>query len=302
MKTGSVPGWFGCRDGLTGLLVVLGLFLVQPPACATNNQAALILGIHPYLAPATLELRFAPLAHYLAEVLQSDVRVRVGRNYREHMLAIGEDRIDVAYLGPATYVTMQQRFGPKPLLARLERNGRPVLTGAIVVRGDSPVQSLADLRGKAFAFGDPASTMSSLVPKAVLLEAGIGLDDLAWSQAFPGHTNVAMAVLSGQVDAGAVKTEVADEFSSHGLRVLQDLPPISEHLFVTRADLPVELVERLRSTLLGLGDTHRGRQILRDIHRDATGLVPVHETDYDNLRSLLGRLSDGGGASGDGDR
>ena len=92
---------------------------------------------------------------------------------------------------------MVELYGRKPLLARLERNGKAVLVGHIVVPEHSPLRNVGELRGKAFAFGDPESTMSSVVPQAVLAAAGISLSDLSRYANYRGHSNVALAVLRG---------------------------------------------------------------------------------------------------------
>jgi phosphonate transport system substrate-binding protein len=132
--------------------------------------------------------------------------------------------------------------------------------------------------------------MSSLVPQATLAAAGIALTDLDRYAHFPGHRNVALAVLSGQMDAGAVKSEVLQSFNGRGLRALAKLPEVSEHLFVARSDLPAETVTRIRHLLLDLAHSPRGLSILRQIHPEASGLVAVDDHDYDNLRDLLQAL------------
>ena len=247
----------------------------------------LLLGVHPYLSYGELQNRFLPLAHYLSKSLGMTVRVRVGRNYAEHVDEIGNDRIDIAYFGPISYVHMVEKYGSKPLLARLERNGKAALVGHIVVPDNSPLRHVTELRGKAFAFGDPESTMSTVVPQAVLAAAGITLGDLSHYANYRGHSNVALAVLSGQMDAGAIKSEVYEDFSELGLRSLARMPEVSKHLFVARGDMPPLLVEKIRMLLLGIADDPEGMLALKALHRDATGLVPVSDRDYDPLRKLL---------------
>ncbi|MGD8932702.1 MAG: PhnD/SsuA/transferrin family substrate-binding protein, partial [Chromatiales bacterium] len=126
-----------------------------------------------------LNKRFQPLADHLGTVLNRQVVVRVGPNYAEHIAYIGMDKVDIAYMGPAMYVHMVDRFGEKPLLARLAINGEPVFHGFLVTRRESDISRIEELRGKRFAFGDPDSTMSYLVPRFMMLEAGIDVRDLA---------------------------------------------------------------------------------------------------------------------------
>jgi phosphonate transport system substrate-binding protein len=242
--------------------------------------------VHPYLLPAEIAARFAPLAGYLDRQLGQRVQVRVGRDYDQHIETIGRDSIDVAYVGPASYVKMVARHGAKPLLARIEINGKPAVTAYIAARTDSPLRKLADLRGKRFAFGDINSTMGTIVAQHVLRRAGVGLESLGGYQYLGSHRNVALAVLSGDYDAGPVRKEIYDELQPRGLRVLQKLPEVSEHLFVTRSDLPAAQVTRLRLALLGLKDAPGGAAILQAIDREMTAMVPVRDADYDSLREI----------------
>lgn len=271
------------------LLVVFLLLCGAVPVAAAppDLQRPVVLAVHPYLPSAEIQKRFAPLAEYLGKVLGQQVVVRVGRDYEEHVAAIGANGVDIAFMGPAAYVKAVARYGAKPLLARIETKGDAYLSGVIITRSDSPLRSIADLRGKVFAFGDPDSTMSTLVPIYALRQAGVPVAALAHYEHLGAHENVALGVLAGDFDAGAVKVEVFDEFAARGLRVLANLPRVSEHVFVARADLPSRQVQLLRNALLGLKAAPQGSAIMQSIQQDMTGLVPVADADYDNLRSIL---------------
>jgi phosphonate transport system substrate-binding protein len=247
----------------------------------------LVLAVHPYLAAKEIQRRFAPLVEFLGRALGKAVVVRIGSSYAEQVDAIGRDQVDLAFMGPASYVRMLDRYGSKPLLARFEVANQPNLYGVIAVAKASPLRTLADLRGRRFAFGDPDSTMSYYVPAWMLMSAGLPLAALGDQRFLGSHPNVALAVLAGDFDAGAMKREVYDEYAPRGLRILVDLPPVPDHLFVTRSDLPPEWVATLRAALLGLGDTADGRRILGELHPGLTRLIPARESDYQDLRQMV---------------
>lgn len=267
------------------LCLLSGLWASQNHADSSDGE--LVLGVHPYLQQSELQKRFSPIANYLSQKLGIPVRVRVGQNYDAHIHAIGNNRIDIAYIGPGTYVEMVEKYGAKPILARLEADGEPTFQGHIVVHHSSTIRQLRDLKDKVFAFGDPQSTMSSLVPKALLRQAGVSMADLAAYSNYKGHTNVAMAVLAGDVDAGAVKEEIYHRFNRRGLRSIKATPAISEHLFVTSSTLPQQTIHKLRKLLLALNTHDTVKTVLRPIKKTATALVSAQDSDYDNLRALL---------------
>lgn len=269
------------------LRALTAVWLLSFSLAAPAADKALVLAVHPYLPPAEIMQRFTPLAEALARQLGRPVSVRVGGDYQQHIEAIGEDRVDIAFLGPASYLSVVERFGPKPLLARFEVNHAPYLYGVIAVRQDATLRDLRELAHQRFAFGDPDSTMGHLVPRYLLLQAGIPRGLPAIHQFLGSHKNVALAVLAGDFTAGAMKQEVFDEYQPRGLRALARTPGVPDHLFVARNTLPAAEVARLREALLQLHRTPDGAAILDKLHAGLTALVPATDGEYDELRAMV---------------
>src|SRR3989344_3957961 len=197
-----IPGW----RRAAAFFILLAL---SPNTFSGIAQAeeTLTLTVHPYLPVKEIITRFTPLADYLGKEIGRPVSVRVGSDYQEHIVYVGKDEADIAFMGPASYLMVVAKYGKKPLLARLETDGNPLFRGYFIVRQDSPLKTLAGLKGKRMAFGDRDSTMSHLVPQYMLEKAGVPLDKLAKYKFLGSHNNVVLAVLSGDFDAGAVKDE-----------------------------------------------------------------------------------------------
>lgn len=273
----------GLRKVLLPLIVCLATSM-RLDVCAAD--APMVLAVHPYLPVSEIESRFGPFAAYLSKELGRQVTVRVGGNYAEHGNAIGKDQVDIAFLGPAPYIQVVRQFGAKPLLARFEVDGQANLYGVVAVRKESPAATLAGLKHARIAFGDPESTMSHIVPRYLLIQAGV--PDGAARYAFLGsHKNVAIGLLAGDYDAGAMKKEVFDEFAPKGLRALATTPGVPDHLFVTRATMPPADVKRLREAMLRLKDQAQGPSILNKMHKGLTALIPAADADYEALRRMV---------------
>lgn len=275
------------KDTYRVLVSICVSWLALAAGTVQAGDKPLILAVHPYLPAAEIQTRFTPLANHLATAVGRPVSVRVGGNYEEHIEAIGNDQVDIAFLGPVPFVSTTKRFGAKPLLAGFEVGGQPHLYGVIVTRKDSPLQSLQELADKRFAFGDAESTMSHIVPRYMLMEAGIPKGLPATHKFLGAHKNVALAVLAGDYDAGAMKKEVFDEFEPQGLRALAVSPGVPDHLFVTRADLEPAEVQRLRDAMQQVKDSPQAARILNSLHKGLTALVPVESAAYDELRKIV---------------
>jgi phosphonate transport system substrate-binding protein len=261
-------------------------------APARAAEQALVLAIHPYLPVREIHQRFDPLAHYLARAIGRPVTVRIGSNYEQHNQAVGKNQVDLALLGPVPYIHVTQRFGPKPLLARFEVGGQSQLHGVIAVRKDSKFKALAELGNASLAFGDADSTMSHIVPRYLLLEAGIARGAPPRHKFLGSHKNVALAVLSGDYDAGALKKDVFDEFEPRGLRALATTPGVPDHVLVARADLPAATLVMLRQALLNLKDQPGGQAVLNAIQSGLSAFGPVNDADFDALRSMVRKVDD----------
>ncbi|MDM8547583.1 phosphate/phosphite/phosphonate ABC transporter substrate-binding protein [Candidatus Venteria ishoeyi] len=267
--------------------LLLGLLWFAPlGSWAEDTQDELVFGIHPYLSAQELFDKFGPLAEYLTQKTAKTVRIHVAKSYQDHLEDFIAGKVDFAYMGPSLYVQLLEKHETQQPLARLEIKGKPYFRGAIIVAGNSPIKNLVDLKGKHFAFGSPHSTMSHLVPRYMLIDAGVTAETLAAFKFIGNHESVALSVLMGEFDAGGVKEEVAHKYEAKGLKVLQWTPEISEHVFAARSNLPQGDVEALRDAMLQLKDT----KVLKAIKKTLSGLVSVSNEDYDNLRIILTTL------------
>lgn len=257
------------------------------PTSASENNSPLVFSVHPYLPQQILKQRFNPLVEYLSTALNKPIQLRISKNYETHIEHIANNVADIAYLGPAAFVELSNKYGEHPLLARLEVNGSPTFHGYIVTQKKSDIQSLQQLKGKRFAFGSPHSTMSYLVPRYMLSEANIHLDQLSDYKFLGNHRNVALSVLLNEFDAGAIKEEVFKEFEKKGLRILATSPAISEHVFVSSKNMHADLRRKLSHALQTLSDTQKGKDILTGIKKGVSRLVPASNNDYDNLRKIM---------------
>lgn len=264
-------------------VVLLLSSVVYLSAVQVHADDQLTLWVHPYLPATELIDKFSPLAAYLSKKCGRPIEVKISKSYQSHIKRVGEGQMDLAYMGPASYVKMTHTYGKKTVLACLEVNGKPFFHGMIITLQNSAIKTLQDLQGKRFAFGDPSSTMSHFVPRYMLRQAGIDLENLKKYEFLGSHNNVALGVLGGYYDAGGVKEGVFYKYQERGLKMLAKSPPIAEHVFVASDMLPESTINTLRQSLVTLKD----KTILSSIKKSVTGMAEVKDADYDTLRTIL---------------
>ena len=256
--------------------------------------APLIFAVHPYLSTREIEQRFTPLVQRLSADIGLPITLRVSADYESHIQAVGEGRADIAYIGPAELLITEARYGRRVLLGQVVFSGRLGLSGHLVTR--QPVTrpaantdaALSTVRGQRIAFVDAKSTMGYLVPMAMLKRAGIQERDFQSSKFVGSHENVALGVLAGEFQIGAVKDETFEKYRDRGLYSLFEMPTVPEHLFVASPRVPAEWQGLIQRALLRLADDEAGRKALHAIRPDLTKIAPLDPQDFAPLRKILG--------------
>ncbi|OPX21317.1 MAG: hypothetical protein B1H03_06845 [Planctomycetales bacterium 4484_113] len=144
-----------------------------------------------------------PLAELLRKRTGYFVKNMTATSYIAVVEALGQGHAHIAWLPPMAYVLARQRNGARVIL-KVVRHGQAVYHGIILVRKDSGINTLSDLKGRTFAFVEPASASGHLYPRALLMKNGIDPDRDLKRCIFSGsHDSAVLAVFNGSVDAAA---------------------------------------------------------------------------------------------------
>jgi phosphonate transport system substrate-binding protein len=257
----------------------------------TPTMKTIRCGLLPGESRAVVERLNEPLRLYLERVLRARVELVVGQHYVATGEALRRGELDVAYLGPVTYI-LQSRDADLEPFARPTHGGRvgPTFQAAIIVPADSPVQSLEQLRGGEIAMGDLVSTSGTWVPRLMLLEAGLTQDQDYVRRSLGAHDAVAGAVAEHKVVAGGVSLPVFKRLVAErrvdpqAVRVLADSAPIPEYMWTFRAGLSDDLRESIREAFLELRDPAALRAYR------AAAFIPAVDPDVDRVRQWMERI------------
>lgn len=266
-------------------------------AGAQVDKPVVSFGVIPRYNPMIMYQSYQPLMDYLTEHTPYRFELKLSRDYTEAIAFLREGDTPIASLGDVTFTEARRSFGAVPILKPLSDQGEPFYRSIIVVRDDSSLRTLADLRGRSFAFGDPHSTSGNLIPRYFLFRNGITLFDLGHYENLDSHDAVAKAVLKGKYEAGAVKDVVARRYREHGLRFLALSDPIPAVPIVVRSDAPPELVEAVRNALLAIdpGDPRQREQMADWDPEFRNGFVPATGSDYAPIFQIMDDIQEGCG-------
>jgi len=264
------------------LFVVAFLGYTLCLSTAVHAEQRYVFGVHPLAKPSELIKMFKPLIGYLEQELDATLSFRTSKDYTTHVEALASGEIDISYLGPAPYAVLDEQYpGTIRIGAAVLNNGNPTFQGVIIAKEGSSINSLQDLEGKKFAFGDRKSTLSCYMPAFMLMEAGIFK---TIEYAFVGsHDNVALGVLNGVFDAGGIKPAVAEKYQARGLKIIAESEPVYEHLIVIGPGIDDATAEKIRTALLGVQDP----VVYTSIKHSLTGFTAVEPSDYENLKHVI---------------
>ena len=243
--------------------------------------------------------RFEPLGAYLEGKLGRKIIVSHVNTF-DFIERAQRREFDVLQSNSYVYINVKEKTGGTLLAREVKSDTGKDTGGLIVVRADSPVRTLYDLKGKKMVFGPVLSPGGYLAQYYTMLSAGLDPEKTLASYTFlPGawqHEKVVYSVLYGAVDAGAVKVGDIERMEAEGkvrksdFRVIAASPPVPNCTFYALPHVDAETSEKVRKALLDLSDRDfvavNGER-LNVLKRDGTkGYVPARDEEYDILRKM----------------
>ncbi|MFH1376327.1 MAG: phosphonate ABC transporter substrate-binding protein [Candidatus Woesearchaeota archaeon] len=285
------------------LVILLGIVLIFPIISGeeklqeeitgdivknTNEIKVLKMGLIPADDAAEMLRNYEPIKEYLSEKLGIPVEIQVTSDYTAAIEAMRAKHIDMAWFGPFSYIIAANVADAEAIVNGVKEDGKSTYKSIIVVNANSGIKTLEDLKGKSFAFVDPASTSGNLIPRKMLIENGIDPDNDFSTQYYAGtHNAVQYAIANGKVDAGAdsdnsyYRMLEAGEIDSEVNIIIYESEPIPGSPIAVRGGLPKDFKKAIQDALIAMEE--------QTIHKvDGWGGIiryqAVTDSDYDIIR------------------
>lgn len=268
-------------------IFLIAAFAPATPAAATDP---LVIGVLPRRNATETVAMFRPLAAEIEKATGRRVELRTARDFTAFSHEIGAFRYDLVHLNQLQYIKAQRQYGYRAI-AKNEERGKSTVRGAVIVRSDSGIASLADLKNKRIAFGgDRNAVVSYLIPSALLRQAGLGPGD--YEEVFTRNPmNAVVVTYIGETDASganslATQPGFVTGVDAEKLRVLAQSEPLPHLPWAVSPRLPPALAAQLQTVLTGLKRSESGQHALASAQ--LTDLVLASDSDYDPTRHLFG--------------
>ncbi len=249
-------------------------------------KVPLKFAVYTFQKPSVMARNFAPLLAELEESVAAQLHrpVRIDciiyRSYTNGHAGLLSGEADFMRVGPSSYVDLKDQQSGISLLAAQSN----LIDCKIFTRIGSGIESLRDLKGKDFAFGDRESTFGNYLVKVVLWDAGIRNGDLGpRSRHFRSHDEVFNMAMTNGYAAGAANKVVLDP----RVKVLYTFTNELRMPFIARAGLDPAVVQALKNALLA----QRSPGVLTNLVPSLTGFLEVRDSDYNELREQMKRAA-----------
>ena len=260
----------------------------SPNTVRIRGKLTLRFGVYQTDKPTVMYRKFEPITSPLAKALSErlgrpvSIELDILKSYKAGLKAIVDGDVDFMRVGPASYLLATEENPEVKLLAIELKQGQKRFKGVIVVRKESRFQTLSDLEGASFAFGDRNSTIGRYLAQDELVKAGVYASDLSRYDYLDRHDKVAAAVVIGDFDAGAIKIGTLKDDKSGKLRVLAEFDNVTEP-WIGREGLSPDVLKALRDSLIGLTDSTALKAL------EVSGLTETSEDDYLFVRQAMQR-------------
>lgn len=250
-------------------------------------DAILRVSAIPDEAPTELQRKFAPLGKYLEAQTGMKVVFTPVSDYAAVVESLATRKIDLAWLGGFTFVQARIRTNGTAIPI-VQREEDAKFTSRFIT-ADPAIKTLADLKGKTFAFGAPSSTSGSLMPRFFLQQAGLNPEKDFRNVAFSGAHDATVAfVAAGKAEAGVLNASVWDKLveqkkvDTDKVRVFATTPPYFDYNWTVRGDLDPVLIKKLTDAFLKLDPANPEHKEILGLQR-AAKFIPTRKENYDGI-------------------
>lgn len=302
--------------GMLGIALVAALTGCGNGSSSSDSSAAaekekLVVQFVPTNNDGSMQAKAKPFAEYLSKKLDREVEVTLATDYSTIVEAMASGQVDLGIMPPAAYVQAKDMDAAEAILTSqlgaydpetglpLEGEKNNTFKGEILVRADSDMTELTDLKGKKIATLSPNSASGYIYPVAELKDAGVDPTTDATLTTVNDIPSEITAVLNGQMDAAFVfqgaRNVFASSFPDNDL--FEDL----KVLYLTEGDIPndaiavqptmdAELKEQIKEVFLNMADDEEGAEAMSLWGHQ--GYEEAADSAYDTIRDYTQRAAE----------
>ena len=258
-----------------------------------TEQNTYFFGFDLRASPQEDAAQYIPFLGYLEYTTGYRFKLKFTPKNSSTIEELGRNQIQFAAMGATSFLEARSRYGAISLARGINHQGKAEYRAVFVARPDSPISSIEDIKNHNLAFGNRNSTQGHLIPRIMLNEHGIALDELR-SYGYTGsHQNCAEAVVSGKYDVCGMQDQLAEKLAGEGqLKIIHTSRYYPSSGIVANKHVPEKVIEHVKQALLDFEPEGKHGQTLYNWDRTEMpgGFQAAAEGDYAELLQWSVRL------------
>lgn len=238
--------------------------LASFPAIVHAASNTLTLGLFPHLPAPKLLNMYQPVADYLSQKMNREIRLFSARDFRTFYQNTHDYQFDLVITPPNLAWLAMVESGYHPLATFTN----PV-SGVLIVNHNAAIVDAGGCMGKSIAMIDPLSIVSQLGLIYLRLQYKMVANTDYRLMTYNNHTNAALDVMLGKVDCAVIGQgpfqQLAKEIRSK-LRVLAHTAAVPAQFVMANPRLSSALVDQIRSALMAFNATSAINIFMRSHH------------------------------------
>ncbi len=272
------------RFAVMVMLAGAAVFWFRP----ATASAEIRFGMLPRLSAMELHAMFNPLAEYLTKEIGEKVTLVIPKDFETFKEGVRAGQMDIAFANSLVYVQLKRDLNLEPLALSSEPKSGTRFRGIIIVRKDSGITKLQDLKGKKLSFVDKDSAGGYIFQLLLLTKAGLDVRrDFITLPFAKKQDNVTMAVFSKAADAGGIREDDLDKMKGKvdlsQLRIVGYTDYFPNWPVFAHPKLNKATEAKIKAALLKLKPNDPQNEKILAAAR-LTGFAAVNDNDYDELR------------------
>lgn len=238
------------------------------------------------------------LINYLRKETGLNIQQIFPDTFDQHITMVGQNKIDISFSNPFTYVKLAFQHGAKAFARIVETEGQDKFSGQIICRADNAsILNISDCRNKRWIAVDSASAGGFLFPLALFNAHGITYKDFKEIAFTPGpggkQEKVILSVYNGKYDFGTIRegslSVLSNKIDLGKIRIVATTDAYPGWVYCARKNLDIITLEKLKQALVKLdGREPEHRKILEAAH--FIKVIPSDDSDFDSVRQLADRV------------
>lgn len=291
-----LTGLVGCGREVDTQVVDFAKTVNEPQAVAYRpvDREPLKVAVAAMISPRETVVNYHRLLEFVASRLGRPLELVQRKTYREVNELLGHGRIDLAFICSGPYATARKTYGFRAVAIPQVR-GRHRYSAYLIVNRDSAYQTLADLRGKVFAFTDPESNTGCLVPTFWLAEIGEDPEQFFGQTIYTySHDNSILAVAEAMVDGASVHEQIWEYYQRKNpvhtsrTRIIKRSTPFGNPVFVVSKNVDDAVFARLQRCFFSMHLDPDGSNILKELLIER--FTPADEAWYAPIQAMQHRI------------